>query len=131
MLLEILGVLEAVIGITRVIFDFLNFIPAGHCVYNKHTVEKCPFNRLPPVLNTIGAGMEAVNSFALLIALFSWKRFYVKNYVCALCRVGHFWVWFLLCLCYIGSDLFVKSVEARDNKGNISFLGVCSVLEMV
>lgn len=129
--IKILGILEAVLGATRVIFDFLNFIPSAHCVYKKHTVEKCPYNHFPPSLIVIGAGMEALNSLALLVALFLWGRFYPKKYALALYRVGHFWVWFVLCIIYVCSNFVVDSIDARDENGQLSLLGVFDVLEMI
>lgn len=75
--------------------------------------------------------MEALNSLALLTALFLWGRFYPKKYFVALYRVGHFWVWFVLCFCYVCSNFVVNSLESRDENGQLSLLGVFDVLEMI
>ena len=135
-----IAVLQALLVVLRLAFDILNFVPAGKCIYYSHTVEKCGTrnmsrNMLPQEwsnqLNTTGALVESVSSIILLLTIFKWRKFHTKNYFFAILRVGHFWVWFLLCITNILTQLIVDIVHGKNHEGNISISGIGIVLELI
>ncbi|EDO33615.1 predicted protein [Nematostella vectensis] len=134
-MIRVLGIFQLFLVIVRIILDVLNYVPAGKCVYHSLPVEKCGHtNLLPPKLsanlNTYGAILEAVNTFALLLVILRWKLFHGKNFFCAILRIGHFWVWFLLCFTYIISVLYVDLIETKtDQNVRLSALGIGLIFE--
>ena len=138
-MLWIAGYLQAFLVVLRCILNLLNFIPAAVCLYYSTPVENCTFNNQSRnilgqersnTVNVIGTLLEDGNSLLLLTAILSWTIFNVKEYFCAILRVGHFWVWCLFCVTCTFSALYVEIVHGKDHAGNISIHAVAQILEM-
>ena len=117
---------QATLVVLRLIFNLLNFMPAAVCIYYSSPIENCEVNNtthnilggqeVSETVNAIGTLLEDANSLLLITAVFSWKIFSVKEYFCAIPRVGHFWVWCLFCVTNTLSILYVDIVYGKDNE---------------
>lgn len=135
------GCFQAFLVVARFVLNLLNFIPAAICVYNTVPVENCTFKNksynilghqeLSHTINSIGTLLEDANSTFLIMLIFSWKTFNVRQFVYAIPRVGHFWVWCLFCVTNTLSILYVDIVHGKDHTGNISVQAVALISEML
>ena len=99
-MLWLAGYVQAFLVLLRFILNLLNFIPAAACLYYSTPIEHCRVNntshnilgqqKLSNAINAIGTLVEDGNSLLLITAIFSWKIFNVKEFFCAVVRVGHF-----------------------------------------
>lgn len=139
-MLWIAGYFQPFLVVARYIFNLLNFIPAAVCLYYSTPVENCSVNNrshnilgrqeVSNTVNTISTLLEDANSLLLITAVFSWKIFNVKEYFCAIVRVGHFWVWCLFCVTNTLSILYVDIVHGKDHTGKIDVQAVALISEM-
>ena len=133
---RIIAYIQAFFVVLRFIFNLLNFIPAAVCLYYSTPIENCTHNILgrqdvSSTINAIGTILEDINSLLLITAIFSWRIFSVKQYFCAILRVGHFWVWCLFCVTNTLSILYVDIVHGKDHTGKINMQAVALITEMI
>lgn len=135
------GYVQAFLVFLRFILNLLNFIPAAVCLYYSTPIEHCRVNntshnilgqqKLSNAVNAIGTLVEDGNSLLLITAIFSWKIFNVKEFFCAVLRVGHFWVWCLFCVSNALSILYVNIVHGKDRTGKVNVQAVALISEML
>ena len=139
-MLWIAGYVQAFLVVARFILNLLNFIPAAVCLYYSTPIEHCGVHNtshnilgrqdISNNVNAIGTLLEDGNSLLLLTAIFSWKIFNVKEFFCAVLRVGHFWVWCLFCISNSLSILYVDIVHGKDH-GKVNVQAVALISEML
>ena len=137
----IITYIQAFFVVLRFVFNLLNFIPAAVCLYYSSPIENCTVNGrshnilgrqyVSNTVNAIGTILEDLNSLLLITAIFSWRIFSVKQYFCAILRVGHFWVWCLFCVTNTLSILYVDIVHGTDHTGKINVQAVALISEMI
>ena len=140
-----LVLLQGTFVVFRILFDFLNYVPAAVCIYHSRTVENCRKNNesynllgeeVSDTVNTVGTFLEVCNSVLLLLAIFRWEKYQVKNYMKAIIRVGHFWVWFFLCLTFVFSLFLVELAHGKAHgkargTASITLNAIGTILEVV
>lgn len=139
-MLWIAGYVQAFLVVARFILNLLDFIPSAVCLYYSTPIEHCSVHNtshnilgrkdISNNVNAIGTLLEDGNSLLLLTAIFSWKIFNVKEFLCAVLRVGHFWVWCLFCISNSLSILYVDIVHGKDH-GKVNVQAVALISEML
>ena len=110
------------IGLTilRVFFIAVFFITSVICVVNGESpVEKCDgyvslSQEAVDSLNTTSTFVETVVSSFLIFLLYRWKPFNFKNFLRALPRQGHFWMWTTLWIARIFTNVLIEIIPGID-----------------
>ena len=109
--------------LARSLFTVFFIVPAFVCLTNDTTTETCGnavFKQdTKNAVNMAGTLVEAVNSFLLVILIFRWEKFKVRNFLRAAPRLAVFWFWVSL---FVVQAITVSNMEILSAITNGSFL---------
>lgn len=114
--LAIAVICTVVFSLLRVFFIFVFFITSVICIVNAESrVERCDGHvTLSQIavdsLNTTSTFVETVISSFLIFLIYRWKQFNFKNFLKALPRQGDFWMWTVLWIARIFTNVLIDII---------------------
>ena len=79
------------------------------------------------IVNIVGTVVINILSIIMLVVIHSWKNYSTTNFLKAILKVGHFWLWTSLLIFTV-----IPSIEQRDfrrNKKLLTLLGIALIIE--
>lgn len=105
--------------------------PTENCNVRNQTNNILGRQEISNTVDTVGALLEDGNSLLLLSIIVFWKTFKVWRYICAVIRIGHFWVWCVFCITFALSTLYVNIIHGTDSTGNVNAMAIAQIIEML
>ena len=125
-----------VLTILRVFFTILFFISSVICILHAESrVERCDGHltlsqKAVDSLNTTSTFVETALSSFLIFLIFRWKLFNFRNFLKALPRHGHFWMWTILWIARIFTNVLIDIIPGiQQNYSVLIVLGFSLLLE--
>ena len=125
-----------ILTIMRVFFTILFFISSVICILHAESrVERCDGHltlsqKAVDSLNTTSTFVETAVSSFLIFLIFRWKPFNFRNFLKALPRQGHFWMWTALWIARIFTNVLIGIIPGiQESYSVLIVLGFSLPLE--
>ena len=126
----------AVFLLLRTCFTATFFVPSVICIISAGSrIERCEgrlglSQRAINCLNTTSTFLEAIVSFFLIFLIYRWKDFKFKNFLRALVKQAHFWMWTALWVARVITNVLIAVIPGiNENNPVLVVLGFSVPLE--
>ena len=126
----------AVFLLLRTCFTATFFVPSVICIISAGSrIERCEgrlglSQRAINYLNTTSTFLEAIVSCFLIFLIYRWKNFNFKNFLRALVKQAHFWMWTALWVARVITNVLIAVIPGiNENNPVLVVLGFSVPLE--